>query len=57
MWWGYERPGAEPDFFAMGKYGQVLYICPSKHAVLLRHGTSEHRIWWGEVLHNLADRL
>ena len=57
MWWGYRRPGAEPDFFANGKHGQVVYVCPSKHAVLVRHGSGNHAIWWGEVLHNLADRL
>jgi CubicO group peptidase (beta-lactamase class C family) len=57
MWWGYRRPGADPDFYAMGKDGQLLYICPSRHAVLLRFGTGNHGIWWGEVLHNMADRL
>ncbi len=57
MWWGYDRPGGEPDFFANGKHGQVLYISPAKHAVLLRHGTGNHDLWWGEVLHAIAERL
>jgi hypothetical protein len=34
-----------------------VYVCPSKHAVLVRHGSGNHSIWWGEVLHNMADRL
>ena len=57
MWWGYRRPGSEPDFFANGKYGQVIYVCPSKRAVLVRNGSGYHDMWWGEVLHNMADRL
>jgi CubicO group peptidase (beta-lactamase class C family) len=57
LWWGYRRPGAEPDFFAMGKHGQLVYVCPSKRAVLVRHGSGNHGIWWAEVLHDLADRL
>ena len=57
MWWGYRRDGAEPDFYAHGKDGQVIYVCPSKHAVLVRHGSGNHAMWWAEVLHNVADRL
>ncbi|HVZ46799.1 MAG TPA: serine hydrolase [Ramlibacter sp.] len=57
MWWGYRRPGAEADYFALGKHGQVIYVSPSKHLVLVRHGSGNHDMWWGEVLHNIADRL
>jgi CubicO group peptidase (beta-lactamase class C family) len=57
MWWGYRRDGAEPDFYAHGKHGQVIYVCPSKHAVLVRHGSGNHAMWWAEVLRNMADRL
>lgn len=57
MWWGYARAGGEPDYFAMGKHGQVLYVSPAKQAILLRHGGGNHGMWWGEVLRHMADRL
>jgi len=57
MWWGVRRDGAEADFYAQGKHGQIVYVCPSKRAVLVRHGSGNHAMWWAEVLRNMADRL
>ena len=36
------RDGAEADFYAQGKHGQIVYVCPSKRAVLVRHGSGNH---------------
>ena len=57
MWWGVRRAGGDADFYANGKHGQIIYVCPSKHAVLVRHGAGNHAMWWAEVLRNMADRL
>jgi len=41
------------DFAKLGR----LMLRPSKHAILVRHGSGNHAIWWAEVLREMADRL
>lgn len=38
MWWGIERPDGEADFFAIGNYGQFIYVSPEKNLIIVRNG-------------------
>jgi len=38
LWWGINRDSEASDFFAMGKYGQMIYISPSTNLIILRFG-------------------
>jgi CubicO group peptidase (beta-lactamase class C family) len=44
MWWGYTRPNEPPDTFALGNFGQVIYVSPSTNTVIIRNGSR-----WGAV--------
>jgi CubicO group peptidase (beta-lactamase class C family) len=58
MWWGYAPKGGRRDFFAFGRYGQLIYIAPDKNLVIVRNGTSDGRVtFWPAVLRRLADAL
>lgn len=38
MWWGFARPDGSYDFTAAGDKGQYIYVSPTKHLVIVRHG-------------------
>jgi CubicO group peptidase (beta-lactamase class C family) len=38
MWYGLEREGGANDFYAAGKYGQIIYISPQANLVIVRNG-------------------
>jgi CubicO group peptidase (beta-lactamase class C family) len=38
-WYVVRRPGFENDFFAFGNKGQIIYISPAAHMVIVRFGT------------------
>ncbi len=38
MWWGMARENGDYDFSAEGDKGQYIYVSPSKHLVIVRHG-------------------
>lgn len=40
MWWGYRRAPGRPDFSALGKYGQYIYISPQANLVFVRNGST-----------------
>lgn len=54
MW--YSTPnGGKLDIFAWGKSDQLLYICPSQNAVILRTGKSDGKVSnWVEVMQLLC---
>lgn len=54
MW--YSTPnGGKLDIFAWGKSDQLLYICPSQNAVILRTGKSDGKVSnWVEVMQALC---
>ena len=58
MWYSIPSKTAVPDYFAWGKYGQVLYISPSNDVVILRTGKTEgHVDVWPAVIHAIADKV
>jgi CubicO group peptidase (beta-lactamase class C family) len=38
MWWGVEREGGPPDFYAAGDHGQYIFVSPQKRVVIVRNG-------------------
>lgn len=55
MWYSVDDGKGGKDFFANGKYGQLLYISPANNTVILRTGKSEGKIdVWVVVLMQLA---
>lgn len=55
MW--YSRPSASGglDFFALGRFGQILYISPANHIVILRTGNTFGGVFdLSEVLADIA---
>ncbi len=59
QWWGYKNTGGTPnDYYAAGMYGQYIYVCPEKNAILLRFGDDAGEVYsWSEILKGFADRL
>jgi CubicO group peptidase (beta-lactamase class C family) len=58
LWWGFAAPGSPPDAFALGLYGQVLYIARRCDAVLLRTGWEVGGVdYWPALLRDLASAL
>ena len=38
MWYGLKRDGGVDDFYAAGKYGQIIYVSPQANLVIVRNG-------------------
>ncbi len=58
LWW--LDPEAPGRFFAMGNFGQYLYVAPDRDAVLVRFGTSYgdlDPLEWVSLLRDLASRI
>jgi CubicO group peptidase (beta-lactamase class C family) len=58
FWWGYQRNKANYDFFAMGKYGQYIYISPSKNLIIVRTGEDWGKMdEWHKIFYDMASKL
>jgi CubicO group peptidase (beta-lactamase class C family) len=38
MWWGKPCNANKQDFFALGNYGQFIYVSPEKNIIIVRNG-------------------
>jgi CubicO group peptidase (beta-lactamase class C family) len=38
MWYGLKRDGGVDDFYAAGRYGQIIYVSPQANLVIVRNG-------------------
>jgi CubicO group peptidase (beta-lactamase class C family) len=57
-WWGKTRPDGHYEFFAIGSYGQYIYICPQNKLVIVRNGNREGPVDdWPALLQALEDQL
>lgn len=54
LWWGRVVPGAPPEFYANGHFGQRLYVSPRKNLVLVRMGRANAGVDWEGFLAALA---
>ncbi|HUE97921.1 MAG TPA: serine hydrolase [Anaerolineales bacterium] len=57
-WWGINNPDDTYDFYAHGKYDQIIYVAPRKNVVIIRLGDAlDENVRWPLVIHNLVDQL
>jgi CubicO group peptidase (beta-lactamase class C family) len=55
MWW-VENAQKEGNyhFFAVGKYGQYIYVIPEKNMIIVRHGYESGYDGWTDLFKNIA---
>ena len=60
MWYGLEREGGANDFYAAGKYGQIIYISPQANLVIVRsgetYGPDMGLFDWIEIFYSVASQ-
>jgi len=57
-WWGINNPDGSYDFYAHGRYDQIIYVASRKDVVIVRLGDRlDEKVMWPLVLHNLVDTL
>jgi CubicO group peptidase (beta-lactamase class C family) len=59
-WWGINNPDGSYDFYAHGRYDQIIYIAPRKNVVIVRLGQTPSDIplsTWPLAIHNIVDQL
>ena len=57
-WWGLDNPEGTYDFYAHGKYDQIVYVAPRKNVFIVRLGNApDENVRWPLVLHNIVDQL
>lgn len=57
FWYGIPRENGEYDFFAWGKYGQHIYICPSKNIIIARNGYTDGNADWPGFFYYLCNKM
>ena len=58
FWWGYTREDGAYDFIAEGNKGQIIYVSPSKNAIIVRNGKDYGGVDnWTEVVFQMIDKL
>ncbi len=57
-WWGFDYGDGTYDFYAHGKYDQIIYIAPRENTVIVRLGEAPDKLVnWPVVLSFLVDQL
>lgn len=57
-WWGINNPDGSYDFYAHGRYDQIIYIAPRKNVVIVRLGDAlDPNVMWPLVIHYIVDQL
>ncbi len=64
MWWGVKKDGTGYDYFALGNFGQFIYVSPDKNLIIVRNGMSygegmenDDIDWWPIIFYEFANRL
>lgn len=59
MWYGYYRPGGDPDFSAEGDHGQFIYVSPQMNLIIIRNGDEYGISWdrWVKMFYEFASEL
>jgi CubicO group peptidase (beta-lactamase class C family) len=61
MWWGEKCNPDSQDFFALGNFGQFIYISPAKNLIIVRNAESygiENEVEaWGDIFCQFAKAL
>ncbi len=57
-WWGISNSDGTYDFYAHGRYGQIVYVAQRKNVVIVRLGDQlDEHVMWPLVIHNVVDQL
>jgi hypothetical protein len=57
-WWGINNADGSYDFFAHGRYDQIVYVAPRKNVVIVRLGDMlDGSVPWPLVIHDVVDKL
>jgi CubicO group peptidase (beta-lactamase class C family) len=57
-WWGFNNDDGSYDFYAHGRYDQVIYVAPRKNVVIVRLGDApDENVFWPAILQNIIDQL
>jgi len=57
-WWGLNNEDGSYDFYAHGRYDQLVYVAPRRNVVIVRLGDAlDENVLWPLVLHNIVDQL
>jgi CubicO group peptidase (beta-lactamase class C family) len=57
-WWGINNPDGSYDFYAHGKYDQIIYVAPRKNVVVVRLGNApDDKLMWPLAIHNIVDQM
>ena len=57
-WWGINNPDGSYDFYAHGRYDQIIYVAQRKNVVVVRLGDClDENVMWPLVIHNIIDNL
>lgn len=57
-WWGINNDDGSYDFYAHGRYDQVIYVALRINAVIVRLGEArDESVLWPLVIHNIVDQL
>ena len=58
MWYSTITQKSRIDYYALGKYGQFLYISPENNTVIVRTGVNSGDVdWWPDILKELASKV
>ena len=57
-WWGINNPDGSYDYWAHGRYDQIIYIAPRKNVVIVRLGDApDPYVSWPLVIYDVVDQL
>jgi CubicO group peptidase (beta-lactamase class C family) len=57
-WWGIDNPDGTYDFYAHGKFDQIIYVAPRRNVVIVRLGDRlDEKVMWPLVMHSLIDAM
>ena len=57
-WWGINNADGSYDYWAHGRYSQIIYVAPRKNVVIVRLGDElDANVSWPLVIHAVVDQL
>jgi CubicO group peptidase (beta-lactamase class C family) len=57
-WWGINNPDGSYDYWAQGRYDQIIYVAPRKNVVIVRLGDApDEYVSWPLVIYDVVDKL
>lgn len=57
-WWGINNNDGSYDFYAHGRYDQIVYVAQRKNVVIVRLGNQlDKNVIWPLIIHNIVDQL